>query len=66
MSAIARALNIDQSSATRRVQAALEAGYLVDERTHDRQPAKITGGGTGLPSSSHLLPTADELRAKLE
>jgi len=66
MSAIAKGLNIDQSSATRRVQAALEAGYLADERTHERQPAKIRVGGAGLPVASTLLPTVQELERALE
>jgi len=59
--AVARALGLDSSAASRRIAAAQALGYVVNEETRYRQPAKLVLGEP-LPGEEHVLPTPEELQ----
>lgn len=60
--AIARELGIDKSTAKRRADAAIDAGYLKNEALKGR-PANLAVGEP-LPEDQHILPPEDELRQR--
>ena len=62
---IAKALEIDVSSAKRRVAQAMERGYLrnLEERSH--QTAQIVAG-EAMPDDESILPTVERLRDCME
>jgi hypothetical protein len=62
---IARKLDIDKSSASRRVGAATEQGYLVNDEERRGRPALIRLGEP-LPSDAQVLPEPDALRQTWE
>lgn len=57
---VAKTLNIDKSSASRRVKGCLDKGYLVNNETQKGKPYKIAMGEP-LPTEIKLLPDRDEL-----
>jgi|GEM_PF-786442 len=59
---VAKTLNIDKSSASRRIRGCLDKGYLVNNETQKGKPYKIAMG-EALPSEIKLLPDRDELLA---
>lgn len=60
--AIARELSIDKSTAKRRADAAVEAGYLKNQALKGR-PADLVVG-EALPEDQHILPLEAELRQR--
>jgi hypothetical protein len=63
LGAIAKALGIDKSSASRRVRVAIEEGYLVNLEDRNGRPARITLGDP-LPQERAVLPHPDALDGK--
>ncbi len=57
---VAKALELDQSAAWRRVCAALKAGYLRNLEERPRQPARLMVDDP-LPKDTGVLPSADRL-----
>jgi hypothetical protein len=60
LSAIAKALGIDKSSASRRVRVAVEDGYLANLEERKGRPARVTLGDP-LPEERAVLPHPDAL-----
>ena len=58
---IAKALEIDKSSASRRVRDAIEAGYLANREDKKGKPARIVLADT-MPAHRDLLPDPEALR----
>ena len=58
--AVALRLELDKSAASRRVRAALEAGYLRNLETRPGRPARLVLGDE-LPTDVELLPTHEAL-----
>jgi hypothetical protein len=65
IAAIARALRLDKSAASRRASAAKEKGYLVNHETKRGQPAKYATG-EALPEDTPILPDRCSVAAVLE
>ena len=63
--AVARELGLDPSAASRRVRAALSAGYLSNQETRRGRPARLVLGEP-LPEDRPLLPTPEELGKRLQ
>lgn len=61
VAAIAKALDLDKSAASRRVKVATDAGYLVNLEDKRGKPARITTGDP-LPVDQVLLPSPEHLR----
>jgi hypothetical protein len=61
---VAKALGLDVSTTSRRVDAAIAAGFLIDDRTHDRQERnlKLAWGATLPGKDKVLLPPPEELK----
>jgi hypothetical protein len=57
---VAARLGIDKSSASRRVRAALERGYLKNLEDHRGRPSRLALGDQ-LPAKVTILPTVEEL-----
>jgi hypothetical protein len=60
---VARALHLDKSAASRRVNAALEKGYLVNLETRRGQPSRLILGDP-LPEDQEILPTVEALASR--
>jgi hypothetical protein len=60
---VARALHLDKSAASRRVNAAIEKGYLVNLETRRGQPSNLTLGDP-LPEDQEILPTVEALASR--
>lgn len=60
ISAVARKLNIDRSSASARLRSALEGGYVVNDEIHQNRPAKLRSGKETMPPP-RVLPTPKEI-----
>ncbi|MEJ7815967.1 MAG: hypothetical protein WKF53_12410 [Rubrobacter sp.] len=60
LKAVAKYLKLDKASASRRVKAAREAGYLVNLEETKGKPAKIALGES-LPADLVILPTVEDL-----
>ena len=58
---LARALNIEVSSAQRRAEVAIQRGYLVNHQDRDRRPAQLIRSTDPLPDGGDLLPPVHEL-----
>ena len=56
ITAVARHLNIDRSSASARLRSALEGGYVVNDEIHENRPAKLRPGKETMPPP-RVLPT---------
>jgi hypothetical protein len=65
LTAIAKALGIDKSSASRRVRVAIEDGYLANLEERNGRPARITLGDP-LPEERPVLPPPHALAAERE
>jgi hypothetical protein len=65
VTAIARVLRLDTSTASRRARMAKERGYLVNHETKRGQPAKYAIG-EALPEDSQILPERCTVAAMLE
>lgn len=63
ISQVAKELGLDSSSAYRRVKVAEGLGYVVNQETRSRQPAKLVVGEP-MPGEAHVLPTPQALAAK--
>lgn len=61
IAAVARRLELDESSAFRRVRAAVDRGYIRNLEDRPRRPARLVGGEP-LPEERHVLPTVQGLR----
>jgi hypothetical protein len=61
LKAVAKYLNLDKASASRRAKAAREAGYLVNLEDTKGKPAKLALGES-LPADLTILPTVEDLR----
>jgi hypothetical protein len=61
LKAVAKHLNLDKTSASRRAKAAREAGYLVNLEDTKGKPAKLALGES-LPADLTILPTVEVLR----
>jgi len=59
VTALAKALNIDRSTAWRRAQRALDGGYLHNEEKRNKRPARLVLGEP-LPQDIQLLPLPDD------
>ncbi len=57
---VAKALHLDKSAASRRVQAAITRGYLLNLETRLGQPAQLILGDP-LPEDQEILPTVEAL-----
>jgi hypothetical protein len=62
---VARALNLDKSSAWRRVSAAIEQGYLRNDEGRPGRPAKLRLGRS-LPKDIEVFPRPEVLRRCME
>jgi hypothetical protein len=60
---VAHALHLDKSAASRRVNAAIEKGYLVNLETRRGQPANLVLGDP-LPEDQEILPTVAALASR--
>jgi hypothetical protein len=65
LTAIAKALGIDKSAASRRVRVAIEEGYLANLEERNGRPARITLGDP-LPEERPVLPPPQALAAEGE
>jgi len=63
ITAVAKALGIDRSAASRRVRVATEDGYLSNLEECSGRPARITFGNP-LPEERAVLPRPDALAAE--
>ncbi len=63
LKAVANELNIDKASASRRVRAARDAGYLVNLEETKGKPSKLAIGES-LPADLVILPEPETLRAE--
>jgi len=63
LKAVAKYLDLDKASASRRAKAAREAGYLVNLEDTKGKPAKFALGES-LPADLTILPTVEDLRRK--
>ena len=61
IAAVARELKIDDSSALRRVRAAIDRGYLKNLEEREGRPARLVMGEP-LPDNVEVLPPVDALR----
>ncbi len=61
VTAVAKRLNVDPSTAWRRVNEALAKGYLNNHQTRPRRPARLALGEP-LPGRTQLLPPRSDLR----
>ncbi len=57
---LAKHLGLDHSAVSRRVRVAIDGGYIVNEETRAKQPAKLSIGDP-LPAQESVLPTPDKL-----
>jgi hypothetical protein len=60
---VARALHLDKSAASRRVNAAIEKGYLVNLEPRRGQPSNLTLGDP-LPEDQEILPPVEALASR--
>jgi NADH:ubiquinone oxidoreductase subunit C len=63
LSEVAQALNLDRSSASRRIKRALRLGYLTNLETKSRQPMRLVLGEP-LPQDEGVLPSPEKLEAE--
>lgn len=63
--AVARALKLDKSAASRRITGALRRGYLINHETRKGQQMKLALGEP-LPTEVEILPSATALAAAIE
>jgi len=61
VAAVARVLKLDSSAASRRIAAARQLGYIVNEETRYRQPARLVLG-EAMPGEESVLPTPEGLQ----
>lgn len=64
VTAVSRHLQIDKSSASRRVKSAIDAGYL-DNLAPSYRPACLVLTGIAVPANRTVLPTVADLEAAL-
>jgi len=62
---LARSLNVDRSSIHRQVSRALDVGWLINEETRERRPARLRPGDP-MPDDRPALPPPDELLAAID
>ena len=58
---IANELQLDKSTASRRIREAIARGFLENLQDRKGRPARITLTDQVLPDNQHILPTVDEL-----
>jgi hypothetical protein len=63
---VADCLGIDKSNATRRIRAAIKAGYLVNDELRKGQPMRLALGDPMPFENIDILPTAERLRGCVE
>lgn len=59
---IARKLQLDKSTASRRIRAAISRGFLENLQDKKGRPARIVLTDQVLPDNQRILPTVDELQ----
>ncbi len=64
VTAVARRMKLDRSAVSRRINAAIDRGYLKNLEEKRGQPARICLGDA-LPEDTEVLPSADSLREAL-
>ncbi len=64
VTAVARRMKLDRSAVSRRINAAIDRGYLKNREEKRGQPARICLGDA-LPDDADVLPSADSLRKAL-
>jgi hypothetical protein len=63
---VADCLGIDKSNATRRIKAAIKAGYLVNDELRRGQPMRLALGDPMPVEDMDILPTVERLRGCVE
>ncbi|HZQ38478.1 MAG TPA: helix-turn-helix domain-containing protein, partial [Dehalococcoidia bacterium] len=63
--AVAEALGLDKSAASRRISEAIDAGYLRNLEWSEGRPSQLVLGES-LPEEHEVLPTVEALTAELE
>jgi hypothetical protein len=63
VTAVAQELQLDKGSALRRIQDAIDRGYLRNQETHEGRPARLTLGQP-LPEKVEILPTVEALEQR--
>jgi hypothetical protein len=63
---VADCLGIDKSNATRRIKAAIKAGYLVNDEPRKNQPMRLALGDPMPVEDMDILPTVERLRGCVE
>src|SRR5207249_1114511 len=66
VSEVAERLEIDVSAASRRVADAVDYGFLVDHRKHERQQARLTRGDPLPEGNSPPLPSPTKVRTEMK
>jgi len=62
--AVAKMLRLDESSASRRVRKAIDAGYLMNEEERKGRPARLRPAAP-LPEDRNVLPKCSELEGQI-